>query len=69
MKQSNYPNGWDEERIKRVLSHYENQSEDEAIAEDEAVMEGVSQNLFELPANLVPHVRKPIARRDFPISD
>jgi hypothetical protein len=31
-----FPPGWDEERARRVLEHYENQSEDEAAAEDEA---------------------------------
>ena len=36
MKQSRFPKGWDEERVKRVLDHYENQTEDEAIADDEA---------------------------------
>jgi len=36
MKQSRFPKGWDEERVKRVLDHYENQTEDEAAAEDEA---------------------------------
>jgi hypothetical protein len=34
-KQSKFPKGWDSERVKRVLKHYETQSEDEAIAEDE----------------------------------
>ena len=28
MKQSRLPKGWDEERFKRVLDHYENQTED-----------------------------------------
>jgi hypothetical protein len=31
-----FPPGWDEERVRRILEHYENQSEDEAVAEDEA---------------------------------
>jgi hypothetical protein len=30
-----FPPGWDEGRIRRVIAHYENQSEDEAVAEDE----------------------------------
>jgi hypothetical protein len=32
---SRFPPGWDEERVRRVLEHYENQSEEEAVAEDE----------------------------------
>jgi hypothetical protein len=39
MKQSRFPKGWDEERVKRVLDHYENPTEDEAVAEDEAAWE------------------------------
>lgn len=39
MKKSNFPPGWDEDRVKRVLAHYEEQSEEEAVAEDEAAYE------------------------------
>jgi hypothetical protein len=38
MKQE-FPEGWDAERIRRVLEHYENQTDEEAIAEDEAAFE------------------------------
>jgi hypothetical protein len=31
-KQSRFPKGWDEGRVKRVIEHYESQSETEAIA-------------------------------------
>lgn len=34
-QQYQYPQGWDEARVKRVLDHYEAQSEEEAVAEDE----------------------------------
>ena len=36
MKDSYFPPGWDEDRVRQVLSHYELQTEDEAVAEDEA---------------------------------
>ena len=29
IKQSKFPKGWDEERVKRVLDHYEDQKDDE----------------------------------------
>ena len=35
MKQPLYPVGWDEARVKRVLAHCEQQSDDEAVAEGE----------------------------------
>jgi hypothetical protein len=34
-----YSPAWDEERVKRVLGHYEQQSEEVAVAEDEAPFE------------------------------
>lgn len=36
MRENRFPPGWDEERVKKVLSHYEEQTEREAVAEDEA---------------------------------
>ena len=36
MNDIRFPPGWDQERVKRVLAHYEMQTEDEALAEDEA---------------------------------
>jgi len=36
MERNTFPQGWDEERIRRVLEHYEKRTEDEAVAEDEA---------------------------------
>ncbi|MGO4884673.1 MAG: hypothetical protein ACLP59_28210 [Bryobacteraceae bacterium] len=35
MKQDDFPQGWDQERVQRVLTHYEGQTEDDAVAEDE----------------------------------
>jgi hypothetical protein len=62
MKQSQFPPGWDEQRVKRVLEHYEAQSEDEAVAEDEAAFEAQGQTVMEIPTELVPQVRELIAR-------
>ncbi|MGA7876612.1 MAG: hypothetical protein WCA08_13200 [Desulfoferrobacter sp.] len=64
MKQSRFPKGWDEDRVKKVLAHYESQSEDEAIAEDEAAWEDSSQTFMEIPNDLVPTVRQLLAKRD-----
>jgi len=35
MNQSKFPPGWDEEKVRKVLAHYENQTEEEAVTEDE----------------------------------
>lgn len=62
-KQSKYPKGWDEARVRRVLEHYEMQSEDEAVAEDEAAYEDKNQTFMEVPNELVPTVRELIAKK------
>lgn len=63
MKQSKFPPGWNEERVKKVLAHYESQSEDQAVAEDEAAYEAPGQTIMEVPTDLVPAVRELIAKR------
>ena len=56
-----FPPGWDEDRVKRVLEHYDNQSEAEAVAEDEAMLEHPRETLMEVPVELVPKIRELIA--------
>jgi type II secretory pathway component PulC len=62
MKQSGFPTGWDAERVKRVLSHYGSQSEEEAVAEDEAAFEALGQTIMEVPTEIVPAIRELIAK-------
>ncbi len=63
-KKSNFPPGWDESRVKRVIEHYESQSEYEALAEDEAAFEEPGHTFMEIPNELVPVVRELIAKRN-----
>ncbi|MYB02544.1 hypothetical protein F4X90_23120 [Candidatus Poribacteria bacterium] len=44
MKENKFPPGWDAERVQSVIDYYENQTEDEAIAEDEAAFRDESIN-------------------------
>ena len=62
MKQSKFPPGWDEQRVMRVLNHYESQPEDAAVAEDEAAREDTAGTMMEVPKELVPKVRELIAK-------
>jgi len=62
MSQQGYPPGWDEERVKRVLAHYEQQSEEEAVAEDEAAFEKNGEAMMEVAYELVPTIRELIAK-------
>jgi hypothetical protein len=63
MTDSRLPGGWDETHLRRVLEHYEEQTEDEAIAEDDAAYEATTHTTMEVPVDLVPAVRELIARR------
>jgi hypothetical protein len=62
MTHSNFPPGWNEERVKSVLSHYERQTDEEAVAEDEATFVDQTQTYMEVPVDLVPVVRELIAK-------
>jgi hypothetical protein len=63
MNHVRYPAGWDEERVRRVLEHYEGQSDEEAILKDEAAYAATTHTAMEVPVELVPAVREPIAER------
>ncbi len=68
-KKTNFPPGWDESRVKRVLEHYESQSQYEALAEDEAAYEDSNQTFMEIPNELVPVVRELIAKKTMQTSN
>jgi hypothetical protein len=63
MRQNRFPPGWDEDRVRGVLDHYENQTDEEAIAEDEAAFESRTETVMTVPNDLVPAVRELIAKR------
>ena len=61
-KETRLPDGWNEERVQHLLQHYESQTEEEAVAEDEAVWEDTTQTVMEIPNALVPSVRAPLSQ-------
>ncbi|MGE0681892.1 MAG: hypothetical protein AB7P69_13460 [Candidatus Binatia bacterium] len=62
MKQQHYPAGWNEDRVRKLLQHYEAQTEDEAVAEDEAAFRRRDQTVMVVPTHLVSTITKMIAR-------
>jgi hypothetical protein len=62
MKKNQYPKGWDEKRVKKVLSHYEAQTEDEALLEDEVAWKERTATFIEVPNKLLPQIRELLAR-------
>jgi hypothetical protein len=63
MSNQKFPPGWDEQRVREVIAHYEDQSEDEQFAEIEAAREEQGFTLMAVPNDLVPEVRALIARK------
>ena len=64
MSEQRFPPGCDEERVREVLAHYENQSEDEQFAEIEAARESQEIIMMAVPTKLAPEVRALIARNE-----
>lgn len=62
MSEQRFPRGWDQERVKEVLAHYEGQTEDEQFAEIEAAREAEGTTWMAIPTELVPEVRALLAR-------
>ena len=58
-----YPKGWNRKKVEELIEHYDNQTDEEAIAEAEAAYRKRQSSLIEVPIKLLPEVRKLIARR------
>jgi hypothetical protein len=63
MSKENFPEGWNEEKVRRVLDYYEQQREEDALIEDEAGVES-SETVMSVPRELVPKVRELIAKHN-----
>lgn len=61
MKENQFPRGWDEDRVQRVLAYYEAQTEDEAVAKDEAAFETPTETVMIVPVELVAVIRELLA--------
>lgn len=62
MRKNKFPPGWNEERVRRVLAHYKEQTEEESMAEDEAAFEDSTQTVIEVSKELLPAIRELIAK-------
>src|SRR5436309_3494670 len=58
-----YPRGWNAASIRWLIDHYENQSEEDAVAEDEAAYRSTEHTIMAVPVQLVPEVQRLIAKR------
>ena len=63
MKKQKLPKGWDEKKIQDLITYYENQTEDEQVAEHEAAYKKRGQTMMGVPTNLVPIIRALIFKK------
>lgn len=63
MKKQRLPRGWTEKRIRELAAHHDNQTEEEQAAEIEAALAREDQTMMMVPTELVPEIRKLIARK------
>ena len=62
MNEPKFPKGWDADRVKRLIDHYEGLSEAELAAEDDEAMEDRDgQTVITVPEELLPAIRQLIA--------
>ncbi len=67
-KTNTYPVGWDEDRVRTLAQHYDDQTEDEQFAEHETAMRAEeNQTLMVVPTELVPEVVNLINKRRRPV--
>jgi hypothetical protein len=62
MTKTEFPANWDEQKVRRVLAHYKEQTEEDAVAEDEVGIQP-SETVMNVPHELVSKVRELIAKR------
>jgi hypothetical protein len=62
MSDNKFPPNWNEQKVRRVLADYDGQTEEDALAEDEAGIKS-SETVMNIPHELVPKVRELIAKR------
>ncbi len=56
MKTNRFPKGWNEKRVRKVLRHYEAQTDDAAAEEDAKLLKG--QVIVQVPRELMPAIRE-----------
>ena len=63
MSQTQFPPGWDAERVRRLIAHYDAVDEEQQVAEDEAVQEQPGQTTVVVPIEFMPAIRQMFAQR------
>ncbi len=62
-KAQKLPPGWSQERLRKLAEHYDNQTEDEQVAEHEAALHAEGHTVMVVPTELVPQIVKLLAKK------
>jgi hypothetical protein len=63
-KASQFPHGWDKDRVQRVIAVYDRQSDDEVAAEVERAFRKPGYAMLAVPVELLERVRGLVAKRE-----
>jgi hypothetical protein len=58
-----YPKGLNRKKVQDLINYYENQTDEEAIAEAKAAIRNPAFTMMAIPVELVPKVQKLISKR------
>lgn len=58
-----FPKGLSQQKVRRLLKHYETQTEDQATAEDEAAYKSTRVTMMAIPVELVAKIERLITKR------
>lgn len=62
MSEQRFPKGWDEQRVKQLITELDARTDEEWVAADEAATaEGGDQVVITVPADLLPEIRRLLA--------
>ena len=63
MSETKYPPGWDADRVRQLIAHYDSIDEEHEVAEDEAAQEQPSQATVVVPIEFMPAIRQMFAHK------
>lgn len=69
MKKQVLPKGWTHEKIRKVIAHYDNMTDEELAAEDEAAFSDPRMTRMLVPTELVPAIAHLIESRQHKTSN
>ncbi len=58
MKKQWFPPGWNQERVQAVIDHYDNQTDEERVAEIEAAFNDPRMTMMSVPTELIPAIAR-----------